>query len=393
MANHFFDFIRRVTTFLLAAYFWLHAFFLLDIQSALISRISGIVRLTTTEVLIFILLVVFSFLAASGFWKTLRSFAYIFFFPFVLLGYGLYVVFLALKAINRWFKKHERLEIGSGAKPDQPAPLLIDSTAKASEPAEAQPGESKRQARQVLRFLLRPFTRFTFLWCFLLLATTHRAIVWLCLVVVSVHLARKIFFILKVLFFSEPWLAKLGPALPSGLHTAIAALSAVTSDTAPTKDLKNLWDQLNVWKKILNFLKNPYLLSRWAWLLGIVFLGSLYLYIAVLFSFVYYGIARLHGIPYLWLDALVSSVFIPLFVSDLPKLLVMRIVGGLHCVLVLTVGIGTVVNFLRRKLDAIRKAATELSDRLTEQSLQQKYLILEQKVAETSVPPPTPPAK
>jgi hypothetical protein len=392
LANDFFDLVRRVTTFLLAVYLWLHAFFLLNIQSALVSTISGILRLTTTEVLIFVLLVIFSFVAASGFWKTLRSLAYIYFFPFVLLAYGFYLSYLALKAVNKWFKKHEGLQVGSDAKPD-PASLLIDSTVQASEPAESQPVESTRQARQVLGFLLRPFTRFMFLWCFLLLTTTHRKIVWLCLAVVLVHLARKIFFILKVLFFSGPWIAKVAPALLTGLHTAIGALSAVTSDTAPTNDLKNLWNQLNMWKKILNFLKNPYLLSRWAWLLGIMFLGSLYLYIAVLFSFVYYGIARLHGIPYLWPDALVSSVFIPFFVSDLPKILVMRIVGGLHCLLVLTVGIGTIVNFLRRKLDSLRKAATELSDRLAEASLQQKYLLLEQKVANASVLPPTPPVK
>lgn len=232
-----------------------------------------------------------------------------------------------------------------------------------------------------------------FLWCILLLITTHRAIVWLCLVVVSVHLVRKIFFILKILFFSGPWFAKLGPALPTSLYQSIEALASVTTDSAPTNDLKNLWNQLNLWKRILNFLKNPYLVSRWAWLLGILIFGSLYLYIAVLFSFVYYGIARVNGIPYLWADALVSSVFIPFFVSDLPKLLAIRIIGGIHCVLVLTVGIGTVVNFLRRKLDAMRKAASELSDRLAEQSLQEKYLILEQKVTVTNLTPPSPPSQ
>jgi hypothetical protein len=393
LANHLFDVIRRVTTFLLAVYLWLHAFFLLNIQSALISRVSGLIRLTTSEVLVFALLIIFSLLAASGFWKTLRSLAYIYFFPFVLLIYGFRVAYLALKALNKWLKEHQSPQIGRVSRPDQLDSLVIDSTSKSSEPEQAETGASKRQIREILRFLLRPFTRFMFLWCLLLLTTTHRSIVWLCLVVVLVHLARKIFFILEVLFFSGPWLAKLGTALPTGLHAAIAALSAVTSDTAPTGDLKNLWNQLNLWKRILDFLKNPYLLSRWAWLLGIVFLGSLYLYIALLFSFVYYGMARLHGVPYPWVDALVSSIFVPFFVSDLPKFLVMRVVGALHCVLVLTVGIGTVANFLRRKLDALRKAATELSDRLAEQSLQQKYLILEQKVTEPISPPPNPAAK
>jgi hypothetical protein len=88
--------------------------------------------------------------------------------------------------------------------------------------------------------------------------------------------------------------------------------------------------------------------------------------------------------------ALVSSVFIPFFVSELPNILAVKLLGGIHCVLVLAVGIGTVVNFLRRKLDAIRRAATDYSDRLADQTIQEKYLILEQKFSTTT---PAPPAK
>ena len=384
------DLVRRATTFFLAVYLWLHAFFLFNIQSNVISRISGIIRLTATEIIIFVLLIVFSFLAASGFWKTLRSFAYIYFFPFVLLAYGFYLLYLALRAVNRWIKKHDE-RLGNTQKSES-VPLLIDSPAKTPGAAEVRSSEPQNSARLILRFLLRPFTRFMFLWCILLLATTHQAIVCLCLAVVLVHLVRKLFLILKVLFFSDAWLTKIGMALPDGLHTTIAALSAVTSDSASTNELKNLWHQLNFWKKLLNFLKNPYLLARWAWVMGIMFLGSLYLYIAALFSFVYYGIARIQGVSYSWSDALVSSVFIPFLVTELPKLVVLRLVGGIQCVLVLTVGISTIVNFLQRKLDAVRRAASELSDRLSEQSLQEKYLILEQKVAAVGALPPITPA-
>ena len=58
--------------------------------------------------------------------------------------------------------------------------------------------------------------------------------------------------------------------------------------------------------------------------------------------------------------------------------------------LVVTVGIGTIVNFLSRKLEAIRKAATELSDRFADQSIRDKYIILEETfftAAAAAVPP------
>jgi hypothetical protein len=111
---------------------------------------------------------------------------------------------------------------------------------------------------------------------------------------------------------------------------------------------------------MLEFLKDPYLLSRWAWVLGIFFFGSIYTYVAVLFSFAYYGIARVSGVSYSWPDAMLTSVFIPFFISDLPKILAVKLLGGIHCLLVVVVGIGTIVNFLRRKLDDIRRAATDL---------------------------------
>ena len=116
----------------------------------------------------------------------------------------------------------------------------------------------------------------------------------------------------------------------------------------------------------------------------IAFLLSVYTYIAVLFSFAYYGIARVSGIPYSWPDALVTSVFIPFFLSDFPKILAIKLLSGLHCLLVLGVGIGTIINFLRRRLDAIRTAATDLSDRFADQTIHEKYIILEEKFSATA---------
>lgn len=376
----FLEITRRTTTFLLAVYLWLHAIFLLNVQSALISKSAYVLRLTTTEVVLFALLVIFSFLAASGFWKTLRSLAYIYFFPFVVLMYFLYLSFLMLRAMNRWFKAQANqpqssvLAVAQSSPKD--VPVILESAA--SQVA------AKKSLGELVRFLLRPFRRFMFLWCILLLVTTHTTIVWLCLIVVLANLARKVFFVLKILLFSDAWLRKIGPALLGGLNTALVALAAVTSDAAPTNELKNLLGQLNLWKKILNFLADPYLLSRWAWVLGIVFLGSIYTYIAVLFSFAYYGIARVSGVPYSWPDSLVASLFIPFFVSELPKILTVRLLGGLHCLLVVTVGVGTIVNFLRRKLDAVRRAATDFNEVLADQTIQAKYRILEQKFATIS---------
>lgn len=380
----FIDGIRRGTTFLLATFLWFHALFLFNFQSKIVHKGAYLLRLTSSEAVLLGLLLIFSIVAASGFWKTLSSLAYIYFFPFVLIGYACYLFFLMLRAINRWFK--------AGAPPvSSTIPQIIvqnATTVAPSEPPTLNGRPERNGAEQLLRFMLRPFQRFMFLWCILLLVTDRKPVAWVCLTVILIHLARKIFFILRAVLFSEPWLQKIAPALLSGLNKALEALAAVTQDSAPTSELKNLWNQINLWRKILAFFNNRYLMARWAWFLGLVFLGAVYTYVALLFSFAYYGIARVNGVSYPWPDALVSSLFIPFFISDLPKILWVKFLGGLHCTIVLVVGVGTIVNFLRRKLDAVRRAASELNDRFNDQAIHEKLVILEQKVSATAPAPP-----
>lgn len=297
--------VRKITTFCLAVFLWLHALFFLNVQSAFIAKCTQLLRLSSSEVVLFILLVLFSFVAGSGFWKPLRSVAYIYAFPFVLVAYAFYLSFVILRALHRWFKAQSDPHV---------RPHVIEHSVSPIVPAppEVSAGQvdAKTRVAEAFRFLLRPFRRFTLLWCLLLLVTTHTVVVWLCLVVVLFHLARDIFRILKVLFFSGPWLKKVGTAVLMPIETAIAGISAVTPNSSPTAEERNLWNQLNLWTKVVNFLKDPYLVSRWAWVLGLLFLGCVYTYIAVLFSCAYYGIARVSNVSYSWLEALVTSLFI-----------------------------------------------------------------------------------
>lgn len=373
------DKVRRATIFLLAAFLWVHALFFLNIQSPLIADSARLFRLAASEVVLVALLVLFTILAASGFWKLLLSLLYIYFFPFVLIGYGLYLVFLALRAIGRLF---------NAQRPQQStAPLVVDQRTTAGPTlAPVKPSndttDTKPRSLNLPHLLMQPFNRFTLLWCALLFATTHRSILWVCLVVVLLHLARKVFAILKFLFFSDALWDKVGKALPAGTYKILSALDAITHDAAPTPQLKQLWQQLNWHKKVLEFLSDRYLLSRWAWVIGSVVFGLIYLYIALLFSFAYYGISRVAGVSYTWLDSLVTSIFIPCFIGDLPKVVWLRVLGGIHFFLVVAIGVGTIVNFFRRKLENIRKAASNLSNRFADESLQEKMRILEQKASE-----------
>ena len=376
----FCDYIRRGTTFLLAVLLWLHALFFVNFQSAAISECTRLLRLSSSELVLLALLIAFSFLAASGFRKTLGSLAYIYGFPFVLLGYALYGCFLLLRSIHRWIKSHSNAPPSSG----QVGPKTITVPVQVPE-SPGKPADGGKPALEFLRLLARPFRRFMLLWCILLLVTTHVAIAWVCLVVVLVHLARRLA-LLRFVIFAEPWLRRAGADLLTQITNHLAALANITRDVIPDKELRALWASVSTWSKVLNFLSDRYVLSRWTLVFVIVFLGSVYTYVAVLFSFAYYGVGRVSGLSYSWPTALVTSLFIPLYASNLPPSLAMRVLGGIQGFVVLALSVGTAWNFLRGKIDAVHAAVSDLQARLAEQTIQEKYRILEEKCAVTTTP-------
>src|ERR1700687_2724350 len=377
--------IRKITTFLLAIFLWSHALFVLNLQSTFAARCAQYLRLTISETILLALLVIFSFASGSGFWKPFRSLLYIYAFPFVLFWKLLYWFFRTLGALNRWFKAqaYQSADTLVVEQKELPAPPSTPTTAP------AKPG-AKERTKEFLNLVLRPFRRFTFLWCILLLSASHIQIVWVCLVVLMLHLARRIFSLLKVMLFFDPYMKRAIEKMFDIVGNAVDAINAFTPDTTPSQELKARWNEVKTWKMITGFLRDEYLVSRWAWLLGAVSFGAIYLYIALLFSFAYFGIARVSGISYPWADSLVASLFIPLFAKELPKTISLRVLGGIHFTLAVTIGIGTFFGFLHRRLFAIRTAATVVNDKLIDKIFEEKSSMLGAKLA---VQPGNPPQR
>jgi hypothetical protein len=91
------------------------------------------------------------------------------------------------------------------------------------------------------------------------------------------------------------------------------------------------------------------------------------------------GIGKVAGLNYPWPEAAVTSLFIPVYINDLPKTLGMRAVGGIHWALIACIGVGMFLNYFRRRLGAFRSGAIIVSERLADQSVREKMLILENK--------------
>jgi hypothetical protein len=99
--------IRRLARFLLASFLWLHALFFWNPHTRILATLSRYMHLTFLEMTLFVLLFLFSVFCSSGWWSALKSALYIYFFPFVLLGYFFVLLFRALKGINAWFSRDQ----------------------------------------------------------------------------------------------------------------------------------------------------------------------------------------------------------------------------------------------------------------------------------------------
>ena len=188
--------------------------------------------------------------------RTLRSIAYIYFFPLVLVFYLLVIVFRLLRAINRWFTTDQNLSAQQtdSAQIEVVAPQTEEIALVAAVASDAGP--------KVSSVLLRPFKRYTVLWCILLLIATHTVIIWLSFIVVLCHLVWKIIGVLKITLFSRSWIEKIGRQVFINLDTMLRTLHAVNARTHGNEELKNLWRQLGLWRNVAGFLQNKYLVSR-----------------------------------------------------------------------------------------------------------------------------------
>ena len=238
--------------------------------------------------------------------------------------------------------------------------------------------------------LSRPIRRFTALWCLLVLVSTHPVVAWLSLCVVLAHLVRAAIRVLRFTLLSGKWFSILEEGVRKHLDQIVAQLERVTPDSAPTPDLKNLWSQTVGLQTAAKFLRNEMALSRWGAVVCGAALASAYFYFAILFSVAYYGVARVTTVSQSWGYFLLTSLFIPFQRTDLPKTIPFKLLGGIHCALLASVGVGIVLRYCRRYLDSLRSVATIVSIRLAEEPVKQKYSLLAEKFANGDPLKPSP---
>ncbi len=237
---------------------------------------------------------------------------------------------------------------------------------------------------------MRPVLQFTLLWSLLLLLTSHRWLLLTALIIVLIHLARTLVKVLELAVFSIKGLSQLEDRIKANAENLIAKVLSVPEQSEPLENLRQTWSSITALRLGVGLLQNRQRAAQWMIFMAVLAFAAIYLYLAVLFAFAYYGIARVQLIPYTWLEAFVTSVFIPFQIGDLPHNVWIKLLGGIHCLFVFLIGIGTIFGYLQKKLDSLYKAADFLNTRLQEEEVRRRIETLDEKfkIATPTISPP-----
>jgi hypothetical protein len=211
-------------------------------------------------------------------------------------------------------------------------------------------------------------------------------LVWISLVVLLCHLARSVYYTMQMTlfsraFFSKDWIGRLEDGIRKFADDLVQKLRLVTPDTLPTPELRNLWNQARGFEIGVRLLSNDALVNRWTMVLGGFGLVVIHFYFAFFFSFAYVGIGRVSGLALSWPDTFVNCVFLPFFIGDLARNVPLKVLAGVHGALILSISIGSVVSYLRRKLVTLKSIAQTAGISLENEAFRERLAILEEKFA------------
>jgi hypothetical protein len=121
-------------------------------------------------------------------------------------------------------------------------------------------------------------------------------------------------------------------------------------------------------------LRRALLINRAEISLGILIIGCIvylvvYVRLALLFAFIYLGLAKLQHIPWSFLDSMVDSFAMPLSYTFLPRNWSIQAAELVHSTIVISLGIGALGAYARRKLDLFRSMAEDIWSRLDQDAV------------------------
>lgn len=360
--------IRKLIRFVAALTIWAHGLAVLPAYQPPFRNWAAAVKLTESEAVLIFILALLSVLWSYGLANFALDLGYIYIFPFVLLYY---IIRMLLRVIRFLYDTFSQEKVTGLAIPAVPPGTEAHSATPRALAAPSETGKAQPPWKKLLLEVSRPVRQFTLLWGLLLLLSSKPWILWIALTVVILHLFRALFKILILTVFSIRWLSGLEDRLKAYAEGLIAKVLDASQRREADKqaDIRKWLGTLISLKMAAAVLASKRLVAQSVLALGFLTFAVIYAYISLLFSFAYYGLARVLSITFSWGQALVTSIFIPIMVTALPHNTWLLLLGGIHALFVIFLGVGTVLRFLGKKLDAVKNTAESLNAQLEKEDI------------------------
>jgi hypothetical protein len=202
------------------------------------------------------------------------------------------------------------------------------------------------------------------LWGLLLIFASQEILVEIALVVVLGHLFRMLLKVGRLGWRCFKWLSAAEQNLTIYVEGLFARLASIDLSSELTPDQRQVVSILVAIRTSLKLLPAINRVARWAVTSSLWAFGAVYSYLALLFSFAYYGAARVQSIPYTWPQALVTSVFIPALVGHLPRNAFLMLLGAIQWTIFAGLGLGALVTYYNRRLAELQRVTQLVNERL-----------------------------
>lgn len=352
---------RRLIRLGAALLFWSNAFLIVRFPTPPFAHWTTRIHLTLSEAAIISALVVLTVLRSYGVRKFSIDVAYVYFFPFVLIYYLWKLLFAAGKAVRYVWRRHKP-ELAPANLPELVEMKLTQG--KPSSGGARKPRETGPSWAGFSRGASRLFLRFTILWGLLIIFATHEIFVQIALLVVLVHLFRALLKVGRLGWRCFKWLSNAQQNMMTYLERLFGRLATVDLSSELTPEEQQAASILVGIRTSLGFLPAITRLARWAAASSLWVFGAVYIYLALLFSFAYYGIARVQSISYTWPQALVTSAFIPALVTQLPRNTSLMLLGGIQWVIFAGFGLGAIMTYYNRRIAELQSVTELVNQRL-----------------------------
>jgi hypothetical protein len=381
------QFLRRQLRWFAAVAFWANALFIISVPRFPSKRLATLAGISVPEVLLTCALLSLAALSTYGFKNFAVDIIYVYLFPFIFLfklgrvfwrfaskipGVFAAAVGQEVPTID-WNKLFVEIRPdGTPAEQNKPPPTIaVTPLPSTAVPIVNAPTDKRGLARFIDNATL-PLRSVTFLWCLLLLVATKPVVLIVSLLIVLIHLFRFLASLIGSIREATAYLDGAERRILGYVIGAIGQIMQESGDAEPSQDTVKTVSRLALWRGACFFASNYNGFSFWLLLVGVGLYLLMYARVSFLFAFVYFGLCKLQGQHLGFLDSMMGSLTMPFSFTDFPRTWPVRLMEGIHTLVLLTIGIGAVRAYIRRKISSLSGAARKVWERLDDDAVRQK---------------------